>query len=161
HSGTFVIGQTGGTFTITVTNVGTISTAGGILQVTDGPPNGLGSNGVVTAPGWSCPVASSGFACQRDVGVLPPRNSFPPITIPVVVGSSAPASVTNKAQLGNLALANPAHSIATDVVAISGFFVVPTNDATVTAGSSATFVFNANVAANAGTITFQANNLPP
>src|SRR5262249_52971187 len=55
HNGNFFPGETGATYTINVTNVGAIPTAGGTITVSDPLPPGL----IATAAGgtgWSCTI---------------------------------------------------------------------------------------------------------
>jgi uncharacterized repeat protein (TIGR01451 family) len=161
HTGNFTLGQTGATYTITVSNVGTIATGGGTVGVTDILPFALNAT-AASGTGWSCNVSSPFLNCNRPAGALAPGASYPPITLTVNVSTIAPASVINSVSVGGISDSNLANNTASDTTTIIGFSITPNNtSATVTAGTSAGFAFSANVASNAATITFSASGLPP
>jgi uncharacterized repeat protein (TIGR01451 family) len=162
HTGTFSVGQTGATYTITVSNVGAIATSGGTLGVNDFLPSDLSAT-AASGTGWTCTLFPSNFVnCNRPAGTLASGNSYPPITLTVNVSPNPQPLIINSVQLTGIGLANPSHSSASDATMIVGFGVSSANtSATVTAGSSAAFGFSANVASNAGTINFGATGLPP
>ena len=161
HIGNFSVGQQGATYTINVSNVGTIATAGGPLTVSDVVPSGLQASNA-SGTGWSCTLFS-GFdvQCTRDAGTLAPGSSYPPITITFNVLPNAAPSITNTAQMSGIGFANPSHTSASDVTTITGFGINPfLNTASVNAGSSTGFLLGVNLASNAGTVTFSASGLP-
>jgi uncharacterized repeat protein (TIGR01451 family) len=92
HTGNFIRGQTGATYTITVTNAGTDATIG-TVTVTDTLPTGLTVTGLV-GTGWGC--APTTLTCTR-VDALAAAASYPVITLTVTVASDAPISVVNTA----------------------------------------------------------------
>jgi len=92
HSGNFTQGQTGATYSITVTNNGPGSTAGAVT-VTDTVPSGLTATSI-SGTNWTC-TQPSGPCTRADA--LPQGNSYNPITLTVNVAGNAPASVTNTA----------------------------------------------------------------
>src|SRR5439155_694446 len=61
HAGNFVQGQTGATYTITVTNSGTPSTSGAVT-VNDTLPSGLTAT-AISGTGWSCTLGT--LTCTR------------------------------------------------------------------------------------------------
>jgi len=90
HLGTFAHGQTGKTYSITVGNGGGAATSG-TVTVTDFLPFGLTAT-AMTGPGWTCNLATR--ICTR-ADALGPGQSYPPITLTVSVGNTAPQAVTN------------------------------------------------------------------
>ena len=105
HVGNFTQGQTG-TYTITVTNLGTAATTTGpIAQVVDTLPTGLTVSSV-QGQGWLCTTGPP-VGCNRGDS-LATGASYPPLFLTVNVAANAPASVINTVSLlgaGN-ALAN-------------------------------------------------------
>ena len=96
HAGNFTVG-TNGTYTITVTNAGTLATSG-TITVTDTLPTGLGfvsANGT----GWACANAAGTVTCTT-ASVINPAASAPAITLVVSVASVAAPAVTNFASVG-------------------------------------------------------------
>jgi uncharacterized repeat protein (TIGR01451 family) len=94
HTGNFTQGNTGKTYTITVSNSGSGATSG-LVSVTDTLPNGLGAVDIGGA-GWSCNF--SNLTCTRS-DVLGAGASYPAITLTVNVAANAPGSVTNIASV--------------------------------------------------------------
>ena len=166
HSGNFFAGQTGATYTITVTNVGTVNAAGGTISVSDNLPVGLTAT-AASGGGWSCfPQAQGQFvSCNTPAGILAPGSSLPPIQITANVATDAPASILNSANVGGIGDANFNNNSASDTIQVSRVAVIANSNpaVTVTAGSSATFAFTATLATapSVGTVTFTATGLPP
>ncbi|HEY6971363.1 MAG TPA: hypothetical protein VJA94_19295 [Candidatus Angelobacter sp.] len=161
HSGNFSIGQTGATYTVNVSNVGTIATGGGTVTVADTLPFGL-TGTAAAGTGWTCTLNSPFINCGRPDGALAPGNSYPPITLTVSVGTNAPATVFNSVSVGGISDANLNNNTSTDQTTITGFGINPFfTTSTVTAGSSTGFLLGVDLASNAGTITFSASGLPP
>lgn len=117
HSGNFTQGQTG-VYTITVTNIGDTSEAGGgNTQVVDDLPAGLTPT-AATGDGWVCIISDSNVTCQRS-DELQPGNSYPDITLTVSVADNAPASVINSATVSlNASDSTPSNNTATDPTTI-------------------------------------------
>jgi len=92
HSGSFTQGQTGATYSITVSNTGSGLTRG-TVTVSDAIPFGLTAT-TISGPGWIC-AAPAGPCTRSDV--LASGASYPPLTVFVNVAANAPASVTNTA----------------------------------------------------------------
>ena len=88
HTGNFTQGQTGATYTITVTNQGGSPTSGTVL-VTDDMIGRFQPTAAIGV-GWTCTVAGEVVQCERAmrwrVGA-----SYPPITITVDVPTDRPA----------------------------------------------------------------------
>lgn len=115
HSGNFTQGQTGATYTITVTNSGTASTNGTTVTVTDTLPSGLTATGI-SGTGWSCVLGT--LTCTRTT-VLTAGSSYPAITLTVNVAANAPASVTNSVSVSGGGQTNTANDTATDPTTIT------------------------------------------
>jgi uncharacterized repeat protein (TIGR01451 family) len=102
HAGTFSQGQAGATYSIAVTNNGSVASSG-LVTITDTLPAGLIAT-AMTGSGWDCsansfPVVGNGTAtaiCTRS-DVLEPAAGYPAITLTTNVAADAPAGVTNTA----------------------------------------------------------------
>ena len=90
HAGDFVQGQTGATYTVTVSNAAAAAATSGTVTVTGSVPTGL-TLVSMAGTGWSC----SSNTCTRS-DALNPGSSFPPITATVNVAVNAPTQVTNQ-----------------------------------------------------------------
>lgn len=90
HSGNFVNGQLGATYTLTVSNIGTSATSG-TVTVTDILPAGFILTGM-TGAGFTCIINN----CTNSTP-LAPGTSYSPITVTVNVGPSAAANSVNTA----------------------------------------------------------------
>lgn len=90
HTGSFVQGQTGASYTITARNSGGVATSG-VVTVTDTLPAGLTAI-ALSGTGWTCTLATR--SCSRS-DVLPAASNYPSITVTVSVSGSAPLSVSN------------------------------------------------------------------
>jgi uncharacterized repeat protein (TIGR01451 family) len=115
HTGNFTQGQTGATFTVTVSNIGGMPTAG-TATMSDSIPPGLMPT-AAAGPGWTCGVSGAMVNCSR-VDSLAPGLSYPPVTITVNVAPNAPPSVTNTATISGGGEANITNNTATDITAI-------------------------------------------
>jgi uncharacterized repeat protein (TIGR01451 family) len=146
HAGTFTQGQTGATYTITVSNVGSGPTSG-TVTVTDTLPTGLTAT-ALAGTGWTCTVATR--TCTR-ADALAASSSYPAITLTVSVSASAGSPLTNSAAVSGGGETNTANDTATDPTTIipSGAGPVPIvlvqhvgKDAGT--GTSSTLAFTAN-----------------
>ncbi len=90
HAGIFIRGQSGGSYTLAVSNVGNGPTSG-LVTVVDTLPPGLIADSIGGA-GWNCVLAT--LTCTRS-DVLLPGNGYPLITIAVTVTANAAALVVN------------------------------------------------------------------
>jgi uncharacterized repeat protein (TIGR01451 family) len=88
-----VQGQTGATYTITVSNAASAGPTIGTVTVTDTPPAVLTLVSMI-GTGWTC----SGSSCARS-DALSPGSSYPSITVTVNVAASTPYQVTNQASV--------------------------------------------------------------
>jgi uncharacterized repeat protein (TIGR01451 family) len=157
HAGSFVQGQSGATYTLTVSNSGSAATVG-TVNVTDTLPVGLTATGM-SGTNWSCTVASR--SCTRT-DALAGGASYPPITLTVSVASNAPASVTNTASVSGGGEQNTGNNAASDVTSIGPAAAPDLTLAKTHAGSfvqgqsGATYtltVSNSGSAATVGTVT--------
>lgn len=120
HSGNFFRGEGGASYTITVSNVGSVPTAGGSLLVTEQLPVGLTAT-TASGTGWSCtilPGPQTEMDCTAAAGTLAPGSSYPPITLTVNVAGNAPASVTSNVSVFGISDANFTNNFASDVANI-------------------------------------------
>jgi uncharacterized repeat protein (TIGR01451 family) len=110
HSGAFTQGQTGATYTLTVSNNGGAATSG-TVTVTDAVPTGLTAT-AMSGVNWSCPQPSG--PCTRS-DALAASGSYETITVTVNVAANAASSVTNSvtASGGGAASAATANDVTT------------------------------------------------
>ena len=109
HSGNFVQGQTGATYSITVANAGAGPTNGAVT-VTDTLPAGLTAT-AISGTGWTCTFGT--LSCTRN-DALAASASYAAITVTVNVAANAPASVTNNAAVSGGGELNTANDSASD-----------------------------------------------
>jgi uncharacterized repeat protein (TIGR01451 family) len=115
HTGNFTQGQTGATYTVTVTNSGVGPTTT-LVAVIDTFPLGLTPTGAAGA-GWACTAGAQAVGCTRS-DALAAGVSYPPITITVNVEPSAPATVTNVAGVAGGGDSNSGNNTASDATTI-------------------------------------------
>lgn len=116
HVGSFAQGQFGETYTLSVSNVGFVSTTGATVTVTDTLPTGLTAT-AIAGTGWGCTLAT--LTCVRN-DPLAQGNLYPPITLTVNVSTSAPMpTVTNTVTVSGGGEANTANDSASDVTTIT------------------------------------------
>lgn len=155
HSGNFTQGQTGATYSITVTNSGSANTSG-TVTVTDTLPAGLTAT-AIAGTGWTCVLGT--LTCTRG-DALAGGASYPVITLTVNVANNAPASVTNSVSVSGGGQTNTANDTANDPTTINQFA-----DLTITKSHSGNFsqgqvgatysiiATNSGAAATSGTVT--------
>lgn len=118
HSGNFIQGQSGATYSLLVSNIGTGATIG-TVTVVDTIPAGLtpvSANGT----GWICnSPAGQSVTCSR-ADVLAGSNSYPPITLTVNVANNAPASSINSVTVSGGGDINPTNNTASDPTTVGG-----------------------------------------
>jgi uncharacterized repeat protein (TIGR01451 family) len=119
HGGNFTQGQTGATYTLTVSNTGSGPTSG-TVTVTDTLPAGMTAT-AIGGSGWSCTLAT--LTCTRT-DALAAGSSYPPITVTVNVASNAGASLTNSVTASGGGATNPASG--TDVTSVNPKVAAPT-----------------------------------
>lgn len=134
HTGNFFTGQTGATYTINVTNVGTGNSVGAVTVVDTLPPAGLTATGI-SGSGWTCTLAT--LTCTRNDFALTPGSNYPFITVTVNVATTAPSSVTNTATVSGGGDSNPNNNVAQDVTIIGP---PPVPDLSISKSHSGSFV---------------------
>ena len=146
HSETFKQGDTGKTYTITVSNVGGAATQG-VVTVKDLFPAGLTAT-AISGSGWNCTLAT--LTCTR-FDALAAGTSYPAITLTVNVATGAPSSVTNEATVSGGGELNSDNNLASDPTSIT-----PVTDLIVTLTHTGNFTQGATggiykiIAKNAG-----------
>ncbi len=160
HTGDFAQGQTGATYTISVTNGGTGATTG-TVTVNDTLPTGLTAT-AISGPNWTCTLQPLG--CTRSDS-LAAGASYDAITLTVTVAANATlGQVTNTATVsggGEVNTANDTANDVTNIVAASAALVptvavIPPPDATGTTISyTVTITNNGPSAATSVTLTDQ------
>ena len=153
HTGNFTQGQTGATYTVTVSNAIGAGPTGGTVLVREAVPTGLTAVSL-GGNGWTCP--SSGTICTRS-DPLASGATYPAITVTVSVANNAPASVVNQVTVtgGGSAIATTSDSTT----------IIPAPVLTVTSAHTGNFaqgqvgatysitVTNSGGAATSGTVT--------
>jgi uncharacterized repeat protein (TIGR01451 family) len=92
HTGHFYRGETGATYTVTVSNTGNAPTSG-TVTVADTAPGGF-TNVSLSGTGWTCPTPGS--TCTRS-DALAPGGAYPVITVTLDVAPDAPLpTLTNQ-----------------------------------------------------------------
>jgi len=114
HTGNFTQGDTGKTYSITVTNSGGTATSGNVSAV-DTLPTGLTAT-AITGIGWTCTLGT--LTCTRS-DALAATNSYPAITLTVNVADNASSSVTNLATASGGGETNTANNTANDLTTIN------------------------------------------
>lgn len=117
HAGTFSQGQSGATYTVTVSNVWNSPTSG-VTTLAETIPLGL-SLVSMSGAGWSC--ASGASICTRT-DPLAPNASYPPVTVIVNVSADAPPWATNFVTVSGAGMMTAA---ATDLTPIAAAHIRP------------------------------------
>jgi uncharacterized protein (TIGR03437 family) len=91
HTGSFTQGQTGATYSVTVSDGGTAGPTSGTVTVAEAPPSGLKLVSMV-GTGWTCPAG--GTTCTRS-DALAAGASYPAITVTVNVVANATSPQVN------------------------------------------------------------------
>ncbi|MBI2817239.1 MAG: hypothetical protein HYX72_09895 [Acidobacteria bacterium] len=165
HSGNFSQGQSGATYTIAVTNSGTVASSG-TVTVTETLPAGLslatGASPGITGTGWTC-IPSTQITCSRTAGdALAAGASYEPITVTVDVSPSAPATVTNVATVSysgsEYSTTNNSASDLTTITGVPDLTVSSTHTGSFTPLVGGTLTYNVVVTnigrgATSGTVT--------
>ena len=117
HAPDLAPGQTS-TYTVTVANVGEGPTSGPVT-VTDTIETGMTLTGPATGTGWTCSTSGATITCTHP-DVLAAGSEYPPISIPVLVGTSTPpGQLSNTATLQAPSDGNPDNNSVTDSGAVS------------------------------------------
>jgi len=114
HSGGFAQGDVGRTYTILVTNVGTLTTTG-TVSVVDVLPTGLTAT-AMTGTGWNITL---GTLTATRADILNTNAAYPAITLTVNVASNALASVTNSVSVSTGGDTNTINNTANDITSIT------------------------------------------
>ncbi len=154
----FTVAQTG-TYTITVSNVGTVPTSG-MVTVNDALPAGAM---LITTndPGWICSGFTS-ITCSRS-DALAAGASYPPIALTLnVSGGTSP--ITNTVNVSGGGEFDTANDMASDRTTVLPVVIAP-NESTNTvikAGNSAfvNLTVTLSTGQTVGTVTFAASGLP-
>ena len=161
HNGNFTQGDSADLYTITVSNIGSGSTDGSAVTVTDTLPTGLtptaADNGFIN--GWSVSVSGQTITAIRS-DTLTSGASYPALTLTVGVANNSPASVTNRATVAGGGESNAANDTASDLTAITpvaDLTIAKSHNGNFTQGDSAdTYtltVSNVGLGSTTGTVT--------
>ncbi len=152
HLGNFSQADTGKTYTITVSNIGS-SASSGTVTVTDNLPAGLTATGWAGA-GWTCTaVPATGpatLSCNRSDSVAA-SSAFDSITLTVDVSCTAAPTVTNTATVAGGNDATPGNNTSNDITTINPDSTKP---AIVCPGGISKYT-------DSGQITAKVNLVPP
>ncbi len=113
HAGNFTRGDTGKTYSITVSNNGGAATSGTVSMV-DSLPAGLTAT-AISGNNWTCSLST--VTCTRS-DALASNSSYPVITLTVNVTNDAPSSVTNMATVSGGGETNTANNTANDATVV-------------------------------------------
>jgi uncharacterized repeat protein (TIGR01451 family) len=147
HSGNFILGQIGATYSLTVNNIGTDATLGTVTAV-DTLPAGLTATGI-SGTGWTCVLGT--LTCTR-ADALAAGGSYPPITVTINVAVNAANSVTNNVSVSGGGEVNLVNDTAADLTTISTFTFTTTN-ATMTVRAGQTAIYNLTITPVGGAVT--------
>jgi uncharacterized repeat protein (TIGR01451 family) len=124
HTGSFTQGQTGATYSLTVSNVGPLATNGQVT-LTDGLQFGLTAT-AMSGTGWTCTLST--LTCTRSDS-LPagpgPNSSYPPVMLTVNVAANASTPLFNFVSVaggGELNTANDRASDSTVIIQLPDLF---------------------------------------
>jgi uncharacterized repeat protein (TIGR01451 family) len=109
HAGSFNQGQSGATYTLTVTNTGNSPTSNPV-SVTDSLPASLAAS-AISGSGWSCTLGT--LTCTRS-DALAANASYPAIVVTVNVSPTAPTPVVNTVKVSTSGDLNPTNDTAMD-----------------------------------------------
>ncbi len=147
HTGNFTRGDTGKTYSITVSNNGGAATSGTVSMI-DTLPSGLTAT-AFSGNGWSCSLAT--LTCTRS-DALASNSSYPVITLTVNVTNDAPSSVINTATVsggGETFTANNTANDATIVFSAASYTI----SGRITNGGQGLFGVTVTVSGGATTTT--------
>lgn len=116
HASSFVAGDPGDIYTLTVTNSGTASTSG-TVTVTDTLPTGLTAVSLA-GEGWTIVQGTGGTVSATRDDALAAGASYPPLTLTVAVDLIISPSVTNTVEVSGGGELNTANNSATDATSI-------------------------------------------
>jgi len=143
HTGNFTQGDTGHTYTLIVTNVGSAA-ASGTITVTNTLPTGLSAT-AISGTGWTTSLGD--LTGTRSDG-LAAGAAYPPILVTVSVASNAPASITNIVTVSGGGDTNHANNTASDPTAVNIAAAPTVNTAPASAISVTSATLNGTVNPN-------------
>jgi uncharacterized repeat protein (TIGR01451 family) len=115
HTGIFRPGQTGATYSVTVSNVSSVPTNGSTVTVTDTLPAGLSATTANsgTINGWTVSFSGQTVTATRS-DVLQGGGSYPVLTVTVNVANNIANTVVNTVTVAGGGDVNAANNTATD-----------------------------------------------
>jgi LPXTG-site transpeptidase (sortase) family protein len=115
HAGDFIPGPNGGIYTITVSNVGTLTVTDSFTVTDILPPGSVLTPRALGGTDWACSSPGQTSTCVfTNTTGLPPSESTPPLILKVDVSSPAPSVVTNTVALDYPDDTDPDDDIAED-----------------------------------------------
>jgi uncharacterized protein (TIGR03437 family) len=155
HTGIFLRGQTGATYTITVNNIEAGGPSIGTVTAIDTLPAGMTATSIA-GTGWTCGLAT--VTCQRS-DTLAGSASYPPITITLNVGPGAAAASVNSVTVSGGGETNTSNDTGTDPTQVNDppdLTISKSHGASFTRGQSGAYTL---VVSNVGAgVTFSAVN---
>jgi hypothetical protein len=160
HAANFTQGQSGATYTLTVTNGGPV-TSSGIVSVIDTLPAGLTATAIAggTGSSWNCSLLT--LTCSRSDS-LGAGLSYDPITVTVNVANNAALTVTNSVTVsggGEINTGNDSGTDPTTVLQKTTLTLTSSANPSVTGASVALTATVSNTAAT-GTVVFYEGGTP-
>ena len=150
HTGSFAQGQSGATYSITVSNIGYAPTSG-TVSITDSLPSGVVAMNI-SGTGWNCLLGT--LTCTRG-DPLAALASYPTITLTVSVAANAPSGVTNTVSVSGGGETNAAGDTAGDYTTTFTPAQVSQNWSTLLHPPPADLVSNAPLLMTDGTVIVQ------
>jgi uncharacterized repeat protein (TIGR01451 family) len=142
HTGNFTQGQTGATYTVTVSNSTSGGPTSGTVTVAENPPSGLTVTNM-TGTGWICTTAS----CTRS-DALAAGTSYPAITVTVSVSTTATSPQVNSVTVSGGGSASATTTDSTTINAASGGITFPS---TALPAGAVTVPYGADILVTGGT----------
>ena len=105
------------TFTLSVSNIGTLTTDGSLVTVSDPFPSGAAgfdSISISSAPGWSCSTVATTLTCTRS-DPLAAGAAYPAIQVGALVHNPEPGTIANTATVSGGGDSVAGNNTATDV----------------------------------------------
>jgi uncharacterized repeat protein (TIGR01451 family) len=147
HSGAFLQGQNGASYTITVSNAAGAGPTSGTVTATEALPTGL-TLVSMAGTGWTCPAA--GTTCTRS-DVLNSGSGYPAITATVNVASNAGSPLTNTVSVSGGGSPTANASDATTVTATPRLSIASTHSGSFVQGQNgASYTITVSNASGAG-----------
>ncbi len=150
HTGNFIQGDNGDTYTIIVTNVGNAA-SGGTVTVVDTLPAGLTAT-AISGASWNSTLGT--LTCTRS-DALAAGAAYPAITVTVNVSAGAAANVTNTATVSGGNDINSANNTATDPTSIIAVSAPTATTGAATGVGTTTATLNGTVNPNGLSTTAQ------